>query len=480
MNSGPIMPPAVRWLLIVLPFLGFWLTGLTDVDEGFYGAIAANMIRSGDWIIPTYQGLPWFEKPVLVFWMAGAAIKVFGLEIGPRLPSVLASLGTIWVCNWFAARHFSVRCGEIVGLILSGSLLFAVVGQMLLADPFLVLGLTGAFLLWTDSAIKGNRNWTGAAVFVGVALLAKGPVGVFLFAAVAIWTCRADGGCLPLAKTPWIAFAAIALATASIWYVPALVRSPQEFWGQFVVQQNFYRFLGGDLAHRAPALLNLPYYVVVLGIAMAPWWWFALKGWPRRSVVIDARQAALNSVARWAAVVIVLFTLMGSKLPHYILPAVVPLAILASERLSLTITRDNLRRRVALLAAMPIVATLVANVAALTNDRLSGARESRELAAMVRADQAPVVAFQIRTRKRDLSLKFTPQETSLPSLGLYFGREPIEVEDRNDLLKQKTPYWIFTRRGRLKRDDTMVLRRTYSKFETASGELGKFELYRVE
>ncbi|HXH61652.1 MAG TPA: hypothetical protein VNI20_09885, partial [Fimbriimonadaceae bacterium] len=58
----------------VLPLLGFWATGLTDLDEGYYGAVVANMIRTGDWITPHFNGHPWFEKPILLYWLATPSV----------------------------------------------------------------------------------------------------------------------------------------------------------------------------------------------------------------------------------------------------------------------------------------------------------------------------------------------------------------------------------------------------------------------
>ena len=95
----------VPWLVIclaaALPFLGFWLTGLTDLDEGYYGAVAAEMNRRGEWLIPFYNGSPWFEKPILLYWLAKPSLMLFGEVVGPRLPSVVCSLGTLAVVAWF-------------------------------------------------------------------------------------------------------------------------------------------------------------------------------------------------------------------------------------------------------------------------------------------------------------------------------------------------------------------------------------------
>src|SRR5436305_1720172 len=94
------------WLLAILPFVGFWTYGLFDLDEGFYGAVIAEMNRRGEWITPYFNGHPWFEKPILLYWLAKPCLMLFGQTIGPRLPSVLASIGLFaWVTR-FTRNHF--------------------------------------------------------------------------------------------------------------------------------------------------------------------------------------------------------------------------------------------------------------------------------------------------------------------------------------------------------------------------------------
>src|SRR5262249_44035004 len=72
----------VRWVLVwvfaCLPLLGWWLTGLFDLDEGFYAAVTAEMNRRGEWITPYYNGQPWFEKPILLYWAAKPCVALFG------------------------------------------------------------------------------------------------------------------------------------------------------------------------------------------------------------------------------------------------------------------------------------------------------------------------------------------------------------------------------------------------------------------
>ena len=77
------------------------MTGLFDVDEGFYGAVAAEMNRRHEWITPFFNGHPWFEKPILLYWLAKPCMMLLGPDFGPRLPSVLCTVALFVVCGFF-------------------------------------------------------------------------------------------------------------------------------------------------------------------------------------------------------------------------------------------------------------------------------------------------------------------------------------------------------------------------------------------
>src|SRR5436309_2301812 len=130
-----------RWLALlgcaVLPLLGFWLYGLFDLDEGFYAAVVAEMNRRGEWITPYFNGQPWFEKPILLYWLAKPAVLLFGQQLGPRLPSALAAFGTYLVCGTFLKKKVHRLAGEWCLVILSTSILLLGLGRMMMTDAVL-------------------------------------------------------------------------------------------------------------------------------------------------------------------------------------------------------------------------------------------------------------------------------------------------------------------------------------------------------
>ncbi len=171
-----------------MPLLGWWATGLFDLDEGFYAAVVAEMNRRGEWVTPYYNGRPWFEKPILLYWLAKPTVAWFGEAVGPRLPSVLCTLGTYAVVAWFCLRRGDdkrVPTAQLAVLILASSLLVLALGRMMMTDAPLMLALTGAFLTFWESLV-GDRRWRlVTAALLGVGVLAKGPVACLLFLPVA-------------------------------------------------------------------------------------------------------------------------------------------------------------------------------------------------------------------------------------------------------------------------------------------------------
>jgi 4-amino-4-deoxy-L-arabinose transferase-like glycosyltransferase len=440
------------------------------------------MISGGDWIVPTYRGEPWFEKPILVYWFAGLASSVFGPDFGLRLPSFLSSVATMALVAWFLRRHFDDRAAVMSVLALATSLIFVAMGRLLMADPLLILGLTAAILMWIDAVLTGKRTWIGSAIGLGFGFLAKGPVAIVLFLFVVTWSLlatRRQNADFRLHRIPWFPFSVVFLAVASTWYLPALVRSPSEFFGTFIVEQNFYRLLGADLAHRVPFWLGIPFYFVVLAISAAPWWWFALKGWPKRGVWLDSREFCVRVLARWAAVVVVLFTIMGSKLPHYVAPAMIPLAMLAGIWTARNRTERSYSRAVAFSLAGCVVCFIVANVAFVAVERRAGADESRRIANYARQSGYTIAEYQIRTRKRDLSISVVQKETALPSLRVYFGRDVLWVESAEELAKLPSPSLVFTRKGRLDEVDLSLLDAIGVNLKRLPVSGAKFELYEL-
>ena len=438
------------WALIaiiaLLPFVGYWAYGLLDLDEGFYGSVVAEMNRRGEWITPYYNGHPWFEKPILLYWLAKPCLMLFGGVLGLRLPSVLASLGLFATAGWFVRKHVSEAAAQIVVLVLAGSLLVVGAGRMMLVDPLMNLCLAGALLTFWDSLQASPRMRVLSGFLLGCSALAKGPVGIILFVGIAGWTFWKQPSLRPGFKGGWIGFTVALVAAIALWYLPAYLQNGRLFVDEFLIRQNLQRFTGGDEAHSAGPV-GLLLYPLVLLLGLAPWNWFALRTWPKRDG--DPLERFLAS---WAFIAFLFFSISGTKLVHYILPAAAPIAILAAIRLA------SGRKSLTAKGLLPFAA-VAASVASLTQIGFtaiyaSDNAELHRIARYVRVNGGPAAAYQMPRREKDLgTLQPKLKETSHPSLPFYVSADVLEAEKLGQLIDAPKPLWVITRTGRIRDED---------------------------
>lgn len=301
-------------LFVVACFWGFWSYGPFDLDEGLYAVASMEMEQRGDWVVPTYRGQPFFEKPILFYWTARIA-DLAGAPgvVALRLPSILATCGTLLLVGPFSRRLDAV-------MILSVSLLFMAVGRMFMPDPFLVFGMTATLLsLW--KARTEPKWYLAAGVGMAIAVLAKGPMPIAVFALLILYdTLRMKAA--PVGRSWKLLGLLLFLALAAPWYVIAALRSP-EFVQEFILKQNLGRLAGADTAHTGAVWL----YVPIILIGLTPFSLSLWRCWKQRSGPLEQYLWA------YALIVFVMFSLAGTKLPHYILPIFPPLAILIARYL---------------------------------------------------------------------------------------------------------------------------------------------------
>jgi len=441
---------------VLLPLLGYWAYGLFDLDEGYYAAVVAEMLRSGDWITPHYNGEPWYEKPVLTYWLAAPFVLALGEDWGPRSGSVLAMLGLYLVVFRFARRYLGAAAAAWAVLIAGSSLLLVGIGRMLMPDAPLVLFLSLSLFTWYRSLAEPLpwRAWSGLTL--GLAVLAKGPVALALFALIVTATYVWEPELRKGYRGGWLAWVALFAVSVSLWYLPAYWAHPQEFVQKFLIEQNLERFAGGDEAHRVGGLFGWVFYLPVLLGGMFPWSLWIPSAWPLRSRVGGDEGRFLRFCAVWAVVTFGLFTVSGSKLPHYIAPAVPPLAILVGAHLGARF--GNSKRALAWPVAWASGVAVLANVALWTYYHQFHA-DVHALVKYARRQGGRLAAYQLPRRSLDLGTgKLKIQETSHPSLAFYWDGPVLLAERLEELLEPRETLWVVTRPGRLKDEDFQAMR----------------------
>jgi 4-amino-4-deoxy-L-arabinose transferase-like glycosyltransferase len=443
-----------------VPLLGWWLTGLFDLDEGFYAAVVGEMNRRGEWITPFYNGQPWFEKPILLYWLAKPMVALLGDAVGPRLPSVLSAIGCYFLVAWYARRRVSEEAATWTVIVLSTSLIFVALGRLMMTDVPLVLAFSAAMFTFWDSLV-GNPRWRLAtAALLGVAVLAKGPVALILFALIAGWTFYRQPELRPNFRGQWLLGTLILVAVIATWYLPAYLANGDLFVQKFLIEQNIGRFTGGDQAHTIRAAWAYVLYIPVIFVGLFPWSIWLWKTWRERIHIAptDITSSKGNFTAflwAWAIIIFVFFSVSSAKLPHYVLPVFVPLSMLLGSYFGKRRTGEGNQNRTLVLAwAMVSAVTIAVNFGFLWWYQASGQEEAHTFARYIRDNSLrdvprTVSVFQLPRRDKSLGTgKPKLQETSLPSFLLYLDSTVDEAESVDEVIKAGS-HWLFTRRGRI-------------------------------
>ena len=169
----------VSLLFVVL----FWRLGYPsfwDPDEAHYAQTSREMLAAHNWMVPTYDGQPFFDKPVLFHWLQIMSFSVLGAtEFAARLVPAIAALGLVGCTAWLGAELFTVNTGELAALMLV--LLpatFALSAYAILDMLFTMFIFAGAALLTVAALKERPRLQYPAYGFIALAVLTKGPVAL--------------------------------------------------------------------------------------------------------------------------------------------------------------------------------------------------------------------------------------------------------------------------------------------------------------
>lgn len=289
--------------------------GVLEPDEPRYAAIGQAMARTGDWVTPRLWGAPWFEKPVLLYWMAAVGTRLhLNPDLAGRLPVAILTLA--FLLAWFASlkREFGARVAAASTLLLSTSALWLTYGGLCLTDMPLAVFFSLAVALVLP-ILRGEEHWKywwGVGVCLGLAALAKGLVPIVLSLPF-LWFLRDRW------KRWWMPAIGF-FAVAAPWYVLVIHRNGYAFVEEFFLKQHFERLYSKTLEHVQPVY----FYVPVLLAAVFPWTplLFALrpKDWRKDRRLLFA-----------VAIVVfgfVFFSISLNKLPGYLLPLMPALSLL--------------------------------------------------------------------------------------------------------------------------------------------------------
>ncbi|ANN68611.1 glycosyltransferase family 39 protein [Bordetella bronchialis] len=326
------------WLFLITGVWLLWLSWLRPMtlpDEGRYAGIAWEMLRTGEHGVPLLNGMPFFHKPPLYYWLASAAFDVFGVHPWvARLPSWLAAWAAAMAVYMFLRRYRGVRTATVALLVLATQPFFFGAAQFANLD-MLVAGMITLTTVAGAAAVlnaQEGRAWRRLAVAAGVlaalGVLSKGLIGVVLPGGILlIWIVmlRQWRGLSALLWPPAIlAFLAVCLP----WFW-SMQETFSGFFNYFFIYQQFDRFAEASFNNREPVWFYLP---VLAGLVL-PWtFWlgavFRRAFWAERE---GQARAVRLLMGIWIVVVLAFFSLPASKLVGYVLPTLAPLAVLVAE-----------------------------------------------------------------------------------------------------------------------------------------------------
>ena len=328
---------------LLLAFFVIWFCNLdyrslVRPDEGRYAEIAREMAVTGDWTTPRLNGIKYFEKPPLQYWMTAAAYKAFGEhEWTARLWTALTGFAGVLLVGFAGAGLFGRWAGFYSAVVLASGVLYAAIGHINTLDMgvtfCLTLGLLGFLLAQRGEArTRETRLWMWLAwTAMGFGFLSKGLIGLALPAAAMVAYALVHRDITFLKRLEPVAGIAIMLAIALPWIIAVSIANP-EFPRFFFIHEHFERFLTKGHHRTAPWW----YFVPILLAGMLPWTAMlgqalgaAWKGDPGGRSFKPRRFLLL-----YAAVIFLFFSVSQSKLPSYILPIFPALALLVGEWLT--------------------------------------------------------------------------------------------------------------------------------------------------
>ncbi len=340
----PTRPATTRWILAVgvvafaVAFLGH--RPLWEPDEGRYTAVAIQMQRLGDPLVPhLHPNQPHYAKPPLTYWAIAGTFAALGRsELAARLPGALAFAVTALLAGAIA-RRLGRRLPALAVVVYATSLLPFVAANVVTTDSVLAMWETAAawaFLGWWRplAGTRGPRRWLVAMwAGFGLAVLTKGPVGLLPLAAfvalVALCHGRHDlSRMFPPAGL--FLFAALGLG----WFAAVVAREPGLL--SYFVGQELVGRVASDIHGRDGHWYGwIEVYLPVLLLGPLPWSALLLSRERRRDLVrrLGRWRSWPHNAPRslflglWLGVPLLVFVLARSRMPLYLLPSMVPLAV---------------------------------------------------------------------------------------------------------------------------------------------------------
>jgi 4-amino-4-deoxy-L-arabinose transferase-like glycosyltransferase len=331
-------------IALLVAFVLIWFSNidyrrLVHPDEGRYAEIAREMAATGDWVTPRLNGIKYFEKPALQYWITAAAYEVFGVRhwTARLWPALAGCLGVLFI-GYVGLRIGGPLLGLYSAAALGGCMWWILNAHVLTLDAGLSFWMgvgMGSLIIAqrADATTRGQRNWMLVAwAALALAVLSKGLIGIVLPGAALVLYSALTRDWSLWRRLHLVKGMLLFLVVAAPWFVIVSSRNA-EFFDFFFIHEHFTRFLTNEAKREAPWW----YFFPIFAVGILPWLtvfaWTAKRSW-------TGAQTDRNGfcwerfVLVWAAFIFVFFSLSGSKLSSYILPVFPALALVIAKQLA--------------------------------------------------------------------------------------------------------------------------------------------------
>lgn len=329
------------FLLIVFVLLFIFKLGsigLIDVDEPRYAEAGREMLESGNFVVPYFNYIVRFDKPILFYWLEAFSMNIFGVnEFAARLPSVLSALLCGGIFCYFLNTFYGIGLATLGTLILFSSFEFIALARFSITDMTLAGFISSSiicFFLGYSEIINSHRFfklqinesslwYILGFLFLALAVLTKGPIGVLIVGLVLFpffwWIKKLDY--FFKNKSFWLGFILFFIIVLP-WYVLVHLKTNGEFTKVFFGLHNLSRYTSVVSGHKG----SIFYYLPVVFLGFLPWTFFLVQA--IKSIFKSGLKSLLNSPKEqlpwfflwWFLIIFLFFSFSRTKLLTYILP----------------------------------------------------------------------------------------------------------------------------------------------------------------
>ena len=356
---------AALLLAVILPyFVNLGVSSIWDANEAFYAQAPREMIEAGDYVTPSFNFQLRMNKPVLSYWNVAASYQLFGIsEWSERLPIAVGALVIVGAAFALGRLLAGTVAGLLSALVLATSPRLLLLARRIIIDVHITMWMALVLLCFALAETQPQRRRLYLClmyVAAGFGVLTKGPVAVFLPAVVFFIYLASQKRLGDLRYMLLPTGALISLAIVVPWYYLLYREHGWEYIGSFIFGENLGRYAEA-IGEQSRGLL---FYFPVMLADLFPWsamiplalWWAMRYRWHDRTTRL---------LVLWIAVIVVFFSLSGTKEDLYILPIVTAEAALIGAMIATALEGVTVARPVAWGMAATAVLLLLAGSGAL-------------------------------------------------------------------------------------------------------------------